>query len=100
MRYAGCVNNGASSIPRPSRRPFTILVCLGQAGSGAAEFRNWARAARGPLDVRAIRLPGREWRLGEPNLSSLSEAVSCIIAELEENFGPNERFGLYGQCSG
>ncbi len=38
------------------------LLCLGQAGSGAAEFRSWSKQAEQLFDVSAVRLPGRETR--------------------------------------
>ncbi|MDR7275593.1 thioesterase II family protein [Catenuloplanes atrovinosus] len=76
------------------------LLCLGQAGSGAAEFRSWSKQAEQLFDVSAVRLPGRETRGREAYLPSLPAVVDEIVEQFLESLGHNRRFALYGQCAG
>jgi surfactin synthase thioesterase subunit len=73
------------------------VVCLGQAGAGAAAFRDWPALMPG-VEVAAVRLPGRENRFVEPPLESLAEVVTALRALLAGDALPETV--LVGICSG
>jgi medium-chain acyl-[acyl-carrier-protein] hydrolase len=59
------------------------LFCFSYAGGGASIFRQWPDLLPQDVEVCAIQLPGREYRLAEPaytNLDSLIEALADAIA--------------------
>jgi surfactin synthase thioesterase subunit len=54
------------------------LFCLPFAGGGAHTYRGW-QAALGPeIEVCAVRLPGRENRLGEPPFAAMDRLVGAL----------------------
>lgn len=57
------------------------LVCLPHAGGGAAPYRGWP--AHAGLRMRAVQLPGREVRIGEPPCTSMEALVDALVAQLE-----------------
>ncbi|GAA4257738.1 thioesterase II family protein [Azospirillum formosense] len=67
--------------PVPASR--RALVCFPYAGAGAAVFRDWALDVGPETDLLAVRLPGRESRIGEPPLHRVEEAVPALLAALE-----------------
>nr|WP_247896669.1 alpha/beta fold hydrolase [Azospirillum argentinense] len=62
--------------------PLRSLVCFPYAGAGAAVFRDWAPAVGSDTELLAVRLPGRESRIGEPPLHRVEDAVPAILAAL------------------
>ena len=62
--------------------PGVRLFCLPHAGSGAAGFYRWKRAAPREISVCPVLLPGREGRLAEPAMLSVGEMVSALMVEL------------------
>lgn len=59
------------------------LFCFSYAGGGASVFRSWADFLPQEVEVCAIQLPGREYRIGEPayrRLGPLVQALSEAIA--------------------
>lgn len=70
------------------------LFCFPYAGGGASIFRSW-QAEIGPfVRVHPIRLRGRESRIFEPPLGSVSEAAETIAAEIGPGMeGPYAFFG-------
>jgi surfactin synthase thioesterase subunit len=67
---------------RDLAEPGVRLFCLPHAGSGAAGFYRWKRAAPSGVAVCPVMLPGREARLAEPPMLSVDEIVSALMAEL------------------
>ncbi len=67
----------------PVAAPRRTLVCFPYAGAGASVFRDWAPEAGPDTELLAVRLPGRENRIGEPPLSRVADAVPAILAALE-----------------
>ena len=67
---------------RDLAEPGVRLLCLPHAGSGAAGFYRWKRAAPKGIAVCPVMLPGREARLAEPAMLSVGEIVSALMAEL------------------
>ncbi|MFL6654834.1 MAG: thioesterase II family protein [Sulfurifustis sp.] len=60
------------------------LFCFYYAGGTASIFRNWQEALPAGVEVLAVQLPGREYRLAEPLLTNARE----IAAELAEILPP------------
>src|SRR5690242_16395324 len=51
------------------------LFCFSYAGGGASVFRSWGEALPSEVEVCAIQLPGREYRIGEPAYKRLVPLV-------------------------
>ncbi|MGO9296362.1 MAG: thioesterase II family protein [Streptosporangiaceae bacterium] len=68
---------------RPVREPRLRLFCLPHAGGGAAVYRPWAQRLAADVEVVAIRLPGRESRLGEAPLRQVPDIVAALAADVE-----------------
>ncbi|MFC7546916.1 thioesterase II family protein [Plantactinospora sp. GCM10030261] len=78
--------------PRP--RATVRLYCLPYAGGGATSFRSWPATLGDDVDVVAVRLPGREGRLGEPAEFDASEVAAAIGADADRPFA------IYGHSMG
>lgn len=68
---------------RPVSAPRRTLVCFPYAGAGAAVFRDWALDVGPDTELLAVRLPGRESRIGEPPLHRVEDALPALLAALE-----------------
>lgn len=73
------------------------LYCLPHAGGGAALFHRMRRSFPADVQLAPLRLPGREDRLREPPLESLSELVDVLSDVLARQEG---RFGMLGYSLG
>jgi surfactin synthase thioesterase subunit len=83
---------------RPARDARIRLLCLPQAGAGTAGLRPLAAAVPGPVDVCAVRLPGREGRRRETPYRRMDKLVDDLMAVLR---GQADRpLALLGYCSG
>ncbi|WP_298371480.1 alpha/beta fold hydrolase [Azospirillum sp.] len=67
---------------RPVSQPRRTLVCFPYAGAGAALYRDWHLHAAPDDEIVAVRLPGRESRIGEPCLTDVAAAVPAILDAL------------------
>ena len=83
---------------RPSSAGAVRLVCLPHAGGGAATFRGWGALLPDAVEPVALRLPGRESRLREPPLRSMTALVAAIRSGLADVF--EAPYALLGYCSG
>ncbi|WP_211109307.1 thioesterase II family protein [Azospirillum tabaci] len=68
---------------RPVSAPRHTLLCFPYAGAGAAVFREWAPDVGPDTELLAVRLPGRESRIGEPPLRRTEDAVPAILTALK-----------------
>lgn len=81
MRVADDMFEGSGAWLWPPGRPVgpaQQLLCFPYAGGGASAFRGWETRLPAGIDVRAVQLPGREWRRQEaPHLrvDSLLDAL-------------------------
>lgn len=85
-----------SSEPKEAHQ--TRLFCLPYAGGSAAVYRSWMSALAADVEVVAVQLPGRGWRLREPPLRDLAvaaEQVAEAIAEMDDL-----PFALFGHSMG
>ena len=66
------------------------LFCFSYAGGGASVFRSWADFLPRDVEVCAIQLPGREYRIGEPAYRRLVPLVQdlsdAILPHLDRPF--------------
>lgn len=70
------------------------MVCLPFAGSGASFFYPWSEKAS-DIEIVAIQLPGREWRVDEEPYRDVKTAVDDLFPEIagELGAGPVMLFG-------
>ncbi|MFD8937204.1 salicylate synthase [Streptomyces sp. NPDC059578] len=67
-------------VPRP--KAAARVVCFGPAGGSPAFYRDWARAAPSEVEVLSAVLPGRESRVSEPPLTSMTALADTATAAL------------------
>jgi surfactin synthase thioesterase subunit len=58
------------------------LFCFHYAGATASIFRSWQEAIPEAVELIAIQLPGREYRLAEPLLTDMRQIVAALVDEL------------------
>jgi surfactin synthase thioesterase subunit len=76
----------------------SAVVCIPQAGAGAGSFTELARSLRGKASVWSARFPGRESRVSERPLTTISAMVDSLIEPMAAIEAAN--IVLFGQCSG
>jgi surfactin synthase thioesterase subunit len=71
------------------------LVCLPFAGAGASFFYPWNKKTGKEIEIVAIQLPGREWRVDEEPYRDVNTAVDDLFPEIAEELegGPVMLFG-------
>ncbi len=75
------------------------LFCLPYAGGSAAVFRPWMGLLGPEVEVAAVQLPGRGWRLREPPLTDL-RTLALQVAEAIAAAGDDLPFALFGHSMG
>lgn len=76
-------------VGRADRRDARVrLVCLPPAGGNTGTFTGLASGLPAWIDVRAVRLPGRRERSGEPPARRLGQLLPPLAAELTADAGP------------
>ncbi len=73
------------------------LFCFPYAGGGTMVYRGW-REALPKVAIVAVRLPGRESRLGEPPIESMSSLVESLAQEILPNL--SRSFEFFGHSMG
>jgi medium-chain acyl-[acyl-carrier-protein] hydrolase len=71
-------------VPVASAAPDVVVICVGPSGAGASYWTDVGRRLPGEVELRALRLPGRESRFVEPpyvSMTDLVEATTPILAE-------------------
>ncbi|MEO6087650.1 MAG: alpha/beta fold hydrolase [Umezawaea sp.] len=71
------------------------LVCLPFAGAGASAFGHWQALAGDEVDVRPVRLPGRERRIDEEPYRDVRTAVEGLLPDVT-----GSRVALFGHSLG
>ncbi len=84
--------------PVPLANPRLRLFCFAHAGSGVAQFRAWADLLPSDVELRPVRLPGRETRLHEP----LPTDMQAVVAEVRTAMTPclDRPIALFGHSMG
>jgi surfactin synthase thioesterase subunit len=74
------------------------LFCLPYAGGSASLYRNWGTELAGVADVVAVQLPGRENRIGEAPLTSMSSVVDRLTRAMAPEL--DRPYALFGYSMG
>ncbi|MEO8658735.1 MAG: alpha/beta fold hydrolase [Bryobacteraceae bacterium] len=85
---------GAEAAPPGALR----LFCFPYAGGGTLPYRKWAPSLQETAYVCPVRLPGRESRLNETPVESMSDLVTTLARELESL--PASPFAFFGHSMG
>ncbi|MBL8341590.1 MAG: thioesterase [Rubrivivax sp.] len=85
-----------SFLPRPNAR--VRLFCFSYAGGGGAVYRPFALALPDTVEALAVLLPGRERRLREPALASISAIVEGLVPALRDLL--DRPFAFFGHSMG
>lgn len=74
------------------------LFCFHYAGATASIFRSWQDALPDEVEVVAVQLPGREYRMDEPALTNMAQ----IVPPLAESFPPllDKPYVFFGHSMG
>lgn len=86
------------SCPRPNDAARLRLFCFPYAGGGASAYLSWARELPPSVELCAIKLPGREARLGEPPFERLTPLVQAAATALSPWL--TRPFALFGHSLG
>jgi medium-chain acyl-[acyl-carrier-protein] hydrolase len=81
---------------RNTARVHLRLFCFHYAGASASIFRSWDEAMPDGIEVVAVQLPGREYRLDEPLLTD-AHGIAGLIAEI---LPLDKRFVFFGHSMG
>lgn len=69
-------------IPTVDEGAAARLICLPYAGGGTADYRAWRDSLPASVDLCPVVLPGRERRLTERPIASMSELIDALLADL------------------
>ncbi|HZG07184.1 MAG TPA: alpha/beta fold hydrolase [Streptomyces sp.] len=83
---------------RPVEDARVTLYCLPCAGGGPSMFRTWADRLPGWIELRAVRLPGRQGRHREPAFTDADEATRALL----DGLGPelDRPYAFFGHSMG
>jgi pyochelin biosynthetic protein PchC len=80
----GGASSGSAAVERWTRRfapvdePSGRILCFAPAGGSATTYRTWHRHLPPDVELRAVQLPGREDRIGEPPATSMDSVVDGV----------------------
>jgi surfactin synthase thioesterase subunit len=63
--------------------PRVRLLCFPYAGGAASAFRPWGDVLPPDIEVHAVQLPGREWRLKEEPFRRVEPLVEALLGALD-----------------
>jgi medium-chain acyl-[acyl-carrier-protein] hydrolase len=66
-------------VPRRSADPRVRLLCLPYAGGTAGVYRPWADILPPDVEVHAVQMPGREWRIKEAPARRVEAVVEPLL---------------------
>src|SRR4051794_35791452 len=83
-------------LPRPDAR--LRLYCFPCAGSGPSFFRGWSEFLPPWIELRAVRLPGRQGRHREAAFTDADQAVKALLDGLAD--GLTGDYAFFGHSMG
>ncbi|MDC0708556.1 alpha/beta fold hydrolase [Stigmatella sp. ncwal1] len=84
--------------PRPDATAMVRLFCFSYAGAGTTVYHGWANAMPPGVEVVLVRLPGRETRIKEPPLTSMTAIVEALVPVLKSEL--DCPFAFFGHSMG
>lgn len=84
--------------PRKRSAARLKLFCFHYAGVGSSVFRGWAEDLKADVEVSLIQLPGREGRLREDLVSSITALVPALVEKILALL--DRPFAFYGHSLG
>ena len=86
------------SIRQPNPAARIRLFCFPYAGGGNATYRDWRKLIPSDIEIAAVQLPGREWRIQEQPLADLK----LLAADALEGIRPllDKPYALLGTSMG
>jgi medium-chain acyl-[acyl-carrier-protein] hydrolase len=91
-------SKGSVSIRSPRPAAWLRLFCFPYAGGGASVYSQWSQNLPVNIEVAAVQLPGREWRIQEPLLESMSGLVDDALESMRSYL--DKPFALLGTSMG
>ena len=85
-------------VPKPNPDPRVRLFCFPYAGGSAQTYRTWSDVLPPDIEVQAVQLPGREWRLKEEPYRSVFPLAKDLATVLEDRFATP--FAFFGHSLG
>ncbi|HYP22111.1 MAG TPA: thioesterase domain-containing protein [Actinomycetota bacterium] len=85
-------------VPKPNADPRVRLFCFPYAGGSATTYRTWSDVLPPDVEVQAIQLPGREWRLKEEPYRDVFPLVGELATVLKDRF--DVPFAFFGHSLG
>lgn len=83
--------------PAPQPSATSRLFCLPYAGAGASTYRAWPAAIGEDIEVHAVQLPGREFRIAEPPAVD-PDALASALAECAT--ADDRPYAMFGHSMG
>lgn len=74
------------------------LFCLPAAGGGSLSFRDWSQHLNASVEVRPVRLPGREMRIAEDRFNEARSAAKALVEGLKSYL--DLPFAIFGHSMG
>jgi medium-chain acyl-[acyl-carrier-protein] hydrolase len=64
-------------------KPRVRLLCFPYAGGSANIYHQWSKLLAPDIEVRALQLPGRTFRLREPSITRMDALISALLPQIE-----------------
>jgi medium-chain acyl-[acyl-carrier-protein] hydrolase len=86
------------SIRQPNPAARIRLFCFPYAGGGTISYRDWPKLLPADIEVGAVLLPGREWRVQETPLTDMQSMAADALQSLRPYL--DKPFALLGTSMG
>jgi surfactin synthase thioesterase subunit len=87
-------------VSRPESEPEMVIFGIGPAGTGAAYWNQVSLALPSGVELRSVRLPGRESRFAEPPHRTMAELVAQTAPAIADSLTLSVPYAFVGVCSG
>ncbi|AKU20911.1 alpha/beta fold hydrolase [Massilia sp. MB5] len=94
------LSNPWIQIFKPQSNAALNLICFPFAGGGTQSFSKWPEYLPDEIEVRAIRLPGRETRLREPAIADVQALIDAMLQAPGVRSCFDKPFVLFGHSMG
>ena len=78
----GITSRSPVSIRSPNPAARLRLFCFPYAGAGAGIYRDWSGLLPRDIEVAAVQLPGREWRIREQPVANMRELAADALGAI------------------